>query len=259
MIQDKQPNRDNEITHSLLDNLADLYRFQGNHQKALAALQRSQTIKEGLFGKESIEVANCIHQTALIYEDLGDYVKAQPLFELGLRIRQAHSGEDGEFAICLRDFGHFFRKRGDVTNALALYQRAAAIVEKLPESDGPTVAGILGSLAGLYRELGNFASALDLYERCVVILEKRQGPQHPSLASALGDLARLKTDLGQYDEALALHKRSLAIIERAYGKQSREFAVCLDDMAQVYGARGDFAKELALEEQGLGILEKAFW
>ena len=104
--------RQQEITYSLLDNLADLYRFQGNHEKALAALQRSQTIKEGLFGKESKEVANCIHKTALIYEDLGDYVKAQPLFELGLRIRQAHSGEDGEFAICLRDFGQFFSQAG---------------------------------------------------------------------------------------------------------------------------------------------------
>ena len=190
VIQDKQPNRDNKDTYALLDYLANLYRFQGNYEKALAALQRSQTIKEGLFGKESKEVADCIHKTALIYEDLGDYVKAQPLFELGLRIRQAHSSEDGEFAICLRDLAHFLRKRGDVTNALALYQRAAAIVEKLPESDGATVAGILDGLAGLYRELGNFASALDLYERCVVILEKRQGPQHPSLASALGNLAR---------------------------------------------------------------------
>ncbi|HWX17457.1 MAG TPA: tetratricopeptide repeat protein [Chthoniobacterales bacterium] len=258
VIQDKNPSRDykNTSTYSLLDNLANLYRFQGNYEKALAALQRSQTIKEGLFGKESKEVANCIHKRALIYEDLGDYVKAQPLFELGLRIRQAHSSEDGEFAICLRDLAHFFHQRGDITNALALYQRAAAIVEKLPESDGATVAGILGSLAGLYRELGNFAAALDLYQRCVVILEKQQGPQQPSLASALGNLANLKADLGQYDEALALHKRSLAINERAYGKQSQQFAVCLNDMALVYGAGGDFAEQLALEEQALDIQEK---
>ncbi len=256
VIQDKHPNRADKDTYVLLDYLANLYRSQGNYKKALAALQRSQTIKEGRFGKDSTEVANCIHKTALVYEDLGDYVKAQPLFELGLRIRKAHSAEDGQFAICLSDLARLFHKRGDVTNALALYQRAATIVEKLPQSDGATVAGILDGLASLYRELGNFGSALDLYERCVVILEKRQGPQHPGLASVLSDLARLKTDLGQYDEALALCKRSLAITEIAYGKQSRQFARCLDDMAQVYYARGDFAQTLSLEEQCLGILEK---
>ena len=256
VIQDEHPNQDNKYTHSLLDALADLYRLQANYGKALAALQRSQTIKEHLFGKESTEVANCIHKMALIYEDLGDYPKAQSLFELGLQLRQTHPSEDGQMAICLRDLAHLAQKRSDLRSALALYQRAAAIAERLPENDGATIAGILGSLAGLYRELGNLASALDLYERCVAILEKQNGPQHPSLASALGNLANLKAELGQYDEALALHKRSLAITERAYGKESQQYAVCLGDMAQSYGTRGDFAEELGLEEQSLGIFEK---
>src|SRR5262249_726314 len=136
-IQDKNPSGDykNTPTHYLLDNLAHLYRSQANYDKALAALQRSQTIKEGLFGKESKEVANCIHKRALIYEDLGDYVKAQSVFELGLRTRQAQQREDGEFAMCLRDLAHFAQKRGDLANASAIYQRAAKIVEQLPESE----------------------------------------------------------------------------------------------------------------------------
>ena len=109
--QTSEPRRQGR-PYSLLDNLADLYRFQGNYKKALAALQRSQTIKEGLFGKESKEVANCIHKTALIYEDLGDYVKAQPLFELGLRIRKAHSGEDGRICYLPERFGPFSSQAG---------------------------------------------------------------------------------------------------------------------------------------------------
>ena len=56
-IQDKNPSGDytNTSTDSLLDNLVELYQSQANYDKALAALQRSQTIKEGLFGKESKE------------------------------------------------------------------------------------------------------------------------------------------------------------------------------------------------------------
>jgi CHAT domain-containing protein len=257
-IQDKNPSQDykNTPTHFLLDHLADLYRFQTYYDKALAALQRSQTIKEGLFGKESKEVANCVHKRALIYEALGDYVKAQSLFELGLQIRETHPGEDKDLAICLRDLAHFAQRRGDATKALALYQHAAKIVEQLPESERATIASVLGNLAGLYREQGNVASALALSERCVAILDKQDDQQDPILASALGNLAILKQRLGEYDEALALHKRSLAITEKAYGKESQEFAACLNDLALCYGARGDFAQELALQEQSLNISKK---
>lgn len=255
-IHDKQPNQNDKNSHSLLDSLADLYRFQANYEKALAAVRRSQTIKEGLFGKESKAVANCIHRTAQIYADSGDYEKAQAFFARGLEIRRANSSEDEQFAICLRDVASFVHKRGDVTNALALYQRAAKILEKFPETDGETVAGVLGSLAGFYREQGDFASALALYERCAAILEKEHGPEHPSLASILGGLANLKADLGQYDEALALQKRSLAITEQAYGKQSQQFAVCLGDMALLIGKHGNFAQQLSLDEQSLDILER---
>ena len=255
-IQDKQPNRDNNNILGLLDTLANLYRSQAKYDKALTALQRSLTIREGLFGKESNEVVNCIHKQALNYEDLGDYVKAQSLFEREVRIRQTHPKGDGEFAICLRDFAHFAQKRGDLANASAFYQRAAKIVEQLPESEGATIAGILESLAGFYREQGDLASALPLYKRCLGIEEKRHGPEHPRVASVLGGLANLKADLGEFDEALALQKRSLVITERAFGRQSREFAVCLGDMALLAGKRGDFAQQLSLAEQSLDIIKK---
>lgn len=257
-IQDKNPGGDykNTPTYSLLDNLAELYRFQANYDKALAVLQRSQTIQEGLFGKESKEVANCISKRALIYADLGDYVKAQSLFELGLQIRENHLPEDSDFAICLRDFAYFAQRRGDVGKASALYQRAARIVERLPESEGGTIAGVLGDLAGFQRQQGDMASALALYERCVAILEKQGRQQDPTFAFVFGQLGNLKAELGEYNEALALHKRSLAMTERAYGKQSRPFATCLGDMATSYAEQGDFAEALALHEQSLDILEK---
>jgi tetratricopeptide (TPR) repeat protein len=68
-IQDKQPNRDDKNILGLLNNLANLYHSQTNHEKALAALQRSQTIKEGLFGKESKEVADDLYMIGVICRD----------------------------------------------------------------------------------------------------------------------------------------------------------------------------------------------
>jgi CHAT domain-containing protein len=257
-IQDQNPGGDYRTTptYSLLDNLVDLYRFQNNYDKALAVLQRSQTIKEGLFGKESKEVANCIHKRALIYEDLGDYVKAQPLFELGLQIRENHLPEDGEFAICLRDVAHFRQRQGDTTKALALYQRAATIVNHLPESEGTTIASVLSGLAGVYRQKGDVPAALALYQRCLAVLEKQGLQQDPILGDVLGSLGNLKTDVGEYDEALALHKRSLAITERAYGRQSRHFAIALGDMAVSYHEQGELSEALTHQKQSLDILEK---
>jgi CHAT domain-containing protein len=136
---------------------------------------------------------------------MGDYAKAEPLFEHALKISETALGaEHSDTATALNNLAALYSDMGDYAKAEPLYQRALKIKEKALGSDHPNTATALNNLALLYKVMGNYAKSEPLYQRALKISEKTLGPEHPETARLLKNLALLHYEMGDLKEALRL-------------------------------------------------------
>ena len=203
-----------------LNNLAGLYKAQGDYIRALPLYKRALAILEKTLGPEHPSVATALNNLAELYRAQGDYARALSLFERALAIREKALGpEHPNVATTLNNLAGLYEAQGDYARALPLYERALAIDEKALGPEHPNVATTLNNLAGLYRDQGDDAKALPLYERALAIFEKALGPEHPDVAATLNNLALLYHAQRDYASALPYSERAVTILRARLPKE----------------------------------------
>ncbi|WGS71378.1 tetratricopeptide repeat protein [Pseudanabaena galeata] len=241
-----------------LNNLALLYRSQGNYTAAEPLYKRSLAIREKALGADHPDVASSLNNLAALYESQGNYSAAEPLLKRSLAIREKALGADHpDVASSLNNLAALYESQGNYSAAEPLYKRSLAIWEKALGANHPSVATSLNNLAALYRSQGNYPAAEPLYKRSLAILEKALGANHPSVATSLNNLAALYQSQGNYPAAEPLYKRSLAILEKALGANHPSVATSLNNLAALYRSQGNYPAAEPLYKRSLAIREKA--
>ncbi len=241
-----------------LNNLAELYRAQGQYEKAEPLYHWALEIGEKALGSEHPNVADSLNNLALLYYTQGQYAKAESLYERALAIREkALSPEHPAVAASLNSLAVLYVTQGQYAKAEPLYERALAIREKALGSEHPNVATILNNLAELYHAQGQYAKAEPLFQRALAIFEKALGSEHPNVAQSLNSLAAFYRGQGQYAKAEPLFQRALAIREKALGSEHPDVAQSLNSLAAFYHGQGQYAKAEPLFQRALAIREKA--
>ena len=201
-----------------LNNLANLYWYQGKYEEAGPLYQRVIAIGEKALGPEHPTLAIYLNNLASLYLDQGKYEEAESLFQRAIAIdEQALGPKHPGLATDLNNLAGLYRAQGKYEEAEPLYQRAIAIGEKTLGPEHPNLAIRLNNLANLYMDQGKYEEAEPLLLRAIAIGEKTLGPEHPDLATRLNNLALLYTDQGKYEEAEPLYRRAIAINEKALG------------------------------------------
>ena len=86
----------------------------------------------------SIDLAYVQHDLAWLYHDMGEYAKAEPLYQRSLTIREKALGKDHPLvAATLNNLAGLYRAQGEYAKAEPLYQRSLTIKEKALGKDHP--------------------------------------------------------------------------------------------------------------------------
>ena len=111
-----------------LNNLAVLYRTQGDYAKAEPLYKRSLAIFEKALGPEHPDVATSLNNLAALYYTQGDYAKAEPLYKRSLAISEKALGpQHPSVATSLENYGLLLQATSRPAEAQKLLDRAAAI------------------------------------------------------------------------------------------------------------------------------------
>ncbi len=119
-----------------LNNLAELYRDQGNYAEAEPLFQRSLAIFEKALGPEHLQVGLSLNNLALLYHAQGNHAEAQPLYQRSLGIVEKALGpEHPNVATTLENYAALLREMNREAEAEEMEARATAIRAKLfPEN-----------------------------------------------------------------------------------------------------------------------------
>jgi tetratricopeptide (TPR) repeat protein/CHAT domain-containing protein len=240
-----------------LNNLAELYRAQGEYGRAESHQRRALAIWEKALGPDHPNVAVSLSNLAAVYQAEGQYGRAEPLLRRALVIWEKTLGpEDPRLAVSLNNLAVLFVAQAKYRDAEPLHRRAVAILEKALGPDHERVAVSLNNLAQLYSAQGQYGRAEPLQRRALVILEKALGPEHPEVARSLNNLAELHRFQGHYAQAEPLYRQALAIRERVLGPQHPDLARSLHNLAALYNTEGRYAQAEPLYRRALAIREK---
>ena len=163
-------------------------------------------------------LATSLNQLAILYEWIGRYAEAEPLYVQSLAIYEKELGANPRTASSLNSLAKLYRlMSGRYAEAEPLFVRSLAIREKELGANHPSTATSLNNLAELYRAMGRYKEAEPLFVRSLAIREQELGANHPDTAASLNNLAGLYRSMGRYAEAEPLYVRALEILEQSLG------------------------------------------
>jgi tetratricopeptide (TPR) repeat protein len=188
---------------------------------------------------------------------MGEYAKAEPLYQEALRICQKVLGpEHPGTALSLYNLGSLYQSMGGYTKAEPLYQEALRIRQKALGPEHPDTATSLDNLGSLYQRMGEYAKAEPLYQEALRIRQKVLGPEHPHTTLSLNNLAALYQAMGEYPKAEPLYQEALRIRQKVLGPEHPYTALSLNNLAVLYKDMGEYARAEPLYQEALRIRQK---
>jgi tetratricopeptide (TPR) repeat protein len=222
-----------------LDNLAEVYRAQGDFAKAEACALRAAADPN-----QPVILAS-------IYADQRRFAEAEPI------LRGALPEAPPRLSVTIyNDLATIAIARGQMDeaerNALEAVERAR---RTLP-SNHPTLAATLNNLAQVYRFQGRYLDAEQLYREAIDIWEAALGPEHPDLARGLMNLAAFYHERERETGAEDLYLRAAAIFERVFGRNDPRTLVSRNELADVLRGERRYTESEKLGRSTLAALER---
>jgi len=237
---------------SLNEQMVKAYR-QGKYPQAIELGKRALKIRQQVLGDHP-KTATSLNNLALLYNSMGNYARAEPLYLKALAIDQIALGENHpHYATSLNNLALLYKNMGNYARAEPLYLKALAIGKTALGENHPHYATSLNNLAGLYDSMGNYARAEPLYQQALAIRKTTLGENHPKTATSLNDLAGLYESMGNYARAEPLYLKALAIRKIALSENHPDYAQSLNNLASLYHAMGDYARAEPLYLKALAI------
>ncbi|HEX3147932.1 MAG TPA: CHAT domain-containing tetratricopeptide repeat protein [Gemmataceae bacterium] len=228
---------------------------EGKPKEALVVCETALGLAKAKLGESHKDTIALTHLLGYLYQSVGQYAKAEPLYRQALDFYEAKLGVHPDTALALSNLAWLYRDTGRYTKAEPLYRRALDICEAKLGGDHPTTALALNNLGLLYQTTGHFTKAEPLLERALAVREKKLGPDHPETAHALGNLANLYQAMGRYAKAEPLHQRAVEISEAKLGGKHPDTAQAIGNLALLHQYIGHYAKAESLYRRSLAIYE----
>jgi CHAT domain-containing protein/Tfp pilus assembly protein PilF len=248
-----------------LNNIAVLYKEQGNYTESLKLFQAALKIHEKKFGFEHYFIAQSLNNIASVYEDIDNFPEAMTKYQRALEIRTKVFGSEHYLvAQSYNNLAGAYGRQGKYAEAIDLYQKSLKINQKVLGNEHPIVAQSFSNIAVIYDDLGNYREAENFSKRALAINEKIFGQVHPKVAINLNNLATLYYTIERYSESTenfqieTLIKRALDIQEKIFGSNHPDVALSLNNLSSLYNVQGKSQESLKLLQRSLAIYEKNY-
>jgi len=239
------------------NNLAVLYKSQGEYSKARLLLEKALDIHQRILEEEHPDTASSYNNLAGLYESQGECSKAEPLYEKALDIRQRLLGEEHpDTAISYNSLAGLYVLQEEDSKAEPLYKKALNINRRVLGEEHPDTAISYNDLAGLYVFQKEYSKAESLHEKALDIRQKVFGEEHPATAQSYNNLALLYQSEKKYTKSELLHEKALDILKRILGEEHPNIATSYYNLAILYYYTQKYQESYEYLKRAIEIWEK---
>ncbi len=239
------------------EELADIYKKQGNYTQALSCLKKMESLRSNVDINDDLKIVHsqqviALFNQAVVYYNAGDTEKA-------IADLNAVLGLDSDFAPAYKALGIIYSSRNELKEAIVNYKKAVELgveeaslfnnlglcymhlekhalalrfLKKAQKLD-PDNLHISYGLASTLRDNEEIDEALGLYKQIVNV-----APDYPNIHN---DLAGIYEVTGRKEDAQSEYKKE---IKNVKARDSDDFA--LERLAQAYNGLGEYQQAKAL-------------
>ena len=189
-----------------------------------------------------------------VYQNMGDYERAQPLLEDALDLRRAALGpQHPEVAHSLNDLGVILHYRGEFEAAEARYREALQMRRQGLDAPHEGIASTLNNLGAVLHHQGSLDSAETYYRDALAMRQLLVADDDPELAVNIANVAMIRKYKGDYATADSLLREALAIQRAALGHEHPSVASTLNNIGTTRLEMGDEQGAIDALQEALAI------
>jgi serine/threonine-protein kinase len=243
-----------DVQAGLLDVIGRVYHRLGLYDRAAPLYERALALRRRLFGDDSREAADSLHNLGLLQLDQGKIDAAIGTLRQSLAIRRRSLGDpDPATAKSMTYLGLALFRKADYKEAQPLFEGAVGSLRRLHRAGHADLADSLTGLAMLHYGKGDYATAEPLLREALAMQRRLLGDVHPQIAETLNNLGSVLSRLGREAEAEPLQSEALATLRKVRGSDHPRVATLLNNLGLMRYARGDLVRAEPLLRESLEI------
>ena len=248
-----------------LSNLALLYSHllaelaeKGRYREAIDPATKILNINRQIFGEKHLDTATSYSALAFLYHSaIGDYAKAEPLYQKALAIQKEKLGEKHpDTALSYQYLGKLYQDMGSYSKAEPLFRKTLTINKGLYGEKHLRTVVSYSHLGALYYSIGDYGKAEPLLQKALAIRKNILGEKHPDTATSYNNLGLLYEAMGDYGKAEPLLQKALAIRKNILGEKHPDTATSYGSLGFLYEAMGDYGKAEPTLQKALTIIKE---
>lgn len=229
---------DDNIVAGVLGTLAGVLHDTGEYATAEQYYQQTLDMLRRV-DPDSIRVVYNLEYLGLLYKDMGDYARAEPLVRQALNIKRQRFGEESlNTAPTLLSLAKVLVDAGKPSKAEPICRKTLAITASLPGAPHAQRVNTMTLLGQILVESGRYAQAETLLRQADTIRRSWDRTSDWEYAKNLSLLGAALTGLTRYDEAEELLLKSYPVIRDDRTPQHRRTHEAIARIVKLYDAWG---------------------
>jgi tetratricopeptide (TPR) repeat protein len=241
-------NSDPQSKENIRNALADLLREEGESPEARQLFEDS--LKEN--GVSWQERANALSGLADIDRQAGDWEASAQKWNQVLELASDQKDAVAE-AVAARGLAAMWLETGQVARSEPLFRRAVRLVENSPDALPDQLAAALSGIGGLYRVENKLTLAEDAFLRALQLDRAALGEAHPQVAWLMEMLSDVYSTIGERDKALDYASKAVSVMQGLFGDASLPAAASMANRATVEQREKELDAALRDFDRALGI------
>ena len=235
----------NQDTLAAMNDLGDLYREQGQYEKA-EPLLRHVLDRADAIGDADL-VSEATNNLAIVYRYRGKYAEAEPLYLKSLDYnRERYGVRDDVTLTTMNNLGVLYRLENKYDAAESILREAVRESEAALGPEHPTTIGVRHNLGLTLFNAAKYADAERIETEVVGIAKRVWGDRHPNTLMSMGVLGEVYRAQHRYDDALPLLRHAVEMGTEVQGAEHPNTLLSRHKLAVLYREAHDYKNAHAL-------------
>ncbi|MBF0342563.1 MAG: tetratricopeptide repeat protein, partial [Magnetococcales bacterium] len=191
---------------------------------------------------------------AQVFEDAGEYEKAEPLITEVLQGETQLLGADHPNLLATRNrLAGVYRRQGRLAEAEKLYAATLDGYRKIVGTEHQASINVMNNLGLVFENEGLYDEAEPLLRAAWQSSRKMAGEDHPETLATLNNLALLHESQGNFDKAEPLYRNAIASAAKSLGEKHPDAAAFVNNLAYLYLLQQNYKEAAPLFEKVLAL------
>lgn len=241
----KNFHKDHVVFSAILNNMGEVFKFQGEYDSALVYFKLSLSIKQKNYKPDDRHFAITYNNLGIIHKLLGDYETSLIYYQKALLIHfNSKEKNPVQIAKCYGNIALVYKNTNEYQQALEYNNKALELFVQNLGDQHHWVAQIYNNLGTLYADIDEHENEIINYNKAMEIWKQHFNNDHPNISFGYSNLGLTYASMKQFEKAISYLDSAKEISIKSLGANHPATAMIYMNIGNTLVKKICFQKEL---------------